>query len=807
MASPGRSTTGAAAANLLTLNVSGTTFTVRREVLVQVVPTWVPSAVAPPSPIISPLEGPQAAPTSRRQQPSSHPAGEAVLPTLNPCPGSGSPSLSLAPTMLGAMFSGRWEGGLPRDELRRPFLELEPTCFRQLVNWLVALYRPAIKGGCLATEERSAAGGQLEPIPGGPGPGPERREEPAGDRQPGWRDLHAGAAAAAAAVSGADTAEGPRGEGCRGAGSFEETECTAELLLRALAAAGVPPAPPPPSDVGLLTTHLEMLRYLGMPLPYVPPPPAPPPPPPAAPPMTRCLGPAVFHLLVDRAVWVHGCKRPSLERWSSNGERMTHGSFSWLNADTATARAAGAAGMTAVSFRLTGHEEVVRGSGGAWILAPFRVVPYDGSGSGGAADSGAGNGSDPVAPVAAAATATAATSNCSSMNGAAARGCGGGGLSGVEGAVYGSTCWRCGAQQPVPIVCSTGGGARGQGLMARTAVLDADRAATAAAAAAAAQRPPLSLAPLATAVPPAAAGRYLIVKLRLAEGAAVGILLGPPAEVAARCGKYGVTSPAEHGAFFGWDSAADLPAAPPPIMLPSPSLAVAAASPPLPVATSAFRSPPATPLRSYGGASGGSGSGGGGAAEGAIGSGNGAGGGMVISCDSPLLTAATAAVLGADGCCCTQLRSPATAVAVGAAAIRGRATPLVLTATPPPGGSPPRLPPPTSPSQQPVRPFNPAAAIERSSPSFVPSAVTPPLYDIQREIVLGLDAATSRLLLYGSGGRHRLLSMALPDGAGEGAVAVFLRSSGQVAEVMGEAAVTAADYRAVRVPAAGDVAE
>ncbi|GIM02895.1 hypothetical protein Vretimale_7724, partial [Volvox reticuliferus] len=61
----------------------------------------------------------------------------------------------------------------------------------------------------------------------------------------------------------------------------------------------------------------------------------------------------------------------------------------------------------------------------------------------------------------------------------------------------------------------------------------------------------------ATAAQPATSGRYLVVKLRLAEGAALGVVLGPIAEVAARCGKYGVTSPLEHGAFYGWDSAAE----------------------------------------------------------------------------------------------------------------------------------------------------------------------------------------------------------------------------------------------------------
>lgn len=54
----------------------------------------------------------------------------------------------------------------------------------------------------------------------------------------------------------------------------------------------------------------------------------------------------------------------------------------------------------------------------------------------------------------------------------------------------------------------------------------------------------------------ASGSRFVVCNLRVSDGMAVGVLLGPGA--AERCTKFGVRSPLTHGAFYGWDSAASL---------------------------------------------------------------------------------------------------------------------------------------------------------------------------------------------------------------------------------------------------------
>ncbi|KXZ47622.1 hypothetical protein GPECTOR_34g781 [Gonium pectorale] len=220
--------------------------------------------------------------------------------------------------MLGSLLSGRWEGGMARDEAGKPLLELDPTCFRQVVNWLVALYRARELAGLPPEATDPAAEPLAEPL---------------------------AEAMQALAVADGLPAQPRNRENAAPAPAPAPAPAAATRLLLLLAAAGMPPSPPPPSDPSLHEVHIETLRYLGLPLPYIPPPPPPSPP---LPQVCR-LGPAAFRLLVDRAVQVHGCRRACLSRTGPD-----------------------LAGGPAV-FRLHGHAEVVSGSGGAWVLAPFRV--------------------------------------------------------------------------------------------------------------------------------------------------------------------------------------------------------------------------------------------------------------------------------------------------------------------------------------------------------------------------------------------------------------------------------------------------
>ncbi|GIM02893.1 hypothetical protein Vretimale_7723, partial [Volvox reticuliferus] len=167
--------------------------------------------------------------------------------------------------------------------------------------------------------------------------------------------------------------------------------------------------------------------------------------------------------------------------------------------------------------------------------------------------------------------------------------------------------------------------------------------------------------------------------------------------------------------------------------------------------------------------------------------------------ESPL--ASTNVGVAADGGSLTP-GSPTPAVTAAAAIIMGTVPPTPL--TPPLLISSPQYdnslvvaaPPMPGHASAPVA----AAAASSACTSNPPGAH---LYDLHRDVILGFDAVTSRLSLYGSFGRHRLLSLALPDTAEEGAVAVFLRGRGQQLVVLGEGAVAAADCRAVHV-ATGD---